>query len=1112
MRCQSCGFESPPAFRFCGSCGSPLVDSAARADVERKVVTVLFADLVGSTEQADGLDPEDVRARLGPYFALLRGELEKFGGTVEKFIGDAVMAVFGAPVAHEDDPERAVRAALAIRDAVAELAEAEPGLDLRVRVAVNTGEALVTLTASLGEGEGMVAGDVVNTAYRLQEVAPPGGVLVGEATFRATRDSIDYRELLPARLKGKSGPVAVWEAMAPRARLGAEVGRPRGASLVGRQAEVGALLGALARAMRERAVQLVTLIGVPGIGKTRLVAELFAAVDADPEWFVYWRQGRSLPYGDGVTFWALGEMTKAHAGILETDAAGAAAEKLSQAVADALTEPGEARWVESHLRPLVGLGGEPDPRADRRGEAFAAWRRFFEAIAERRPLVLVFEDLHWADDGLLEFVDELVDWASGVPLLVLATARPELLERRSSWGGGKRNAATLSLSPLTDEEMTSLVRELLGEAELPAESLEALVAHAEGNPLYAEQFVRLVGERGSARDLPLPESVQGIIAARLDALPTEEKLLIQDAAVIGKGFWVGALAAFGGLPRWSLEERLHTLERKEFVRRERRSSVAAESQYSFRHVLMRDVAYSQIPRARRAEKHRLAAEWIESLAADRWEDRAEMLAHHYLSALDFDRAAGEETAAVAEQARIALCEAGDRASSLSAFEAAARFYSRALELWPADDRDRTTLVYRYGRALLHGHDAGEEELLEARDGFLEAGDRAAAAEAASWLVYLTWMDGRRDEGLAHVARARELVVGVPASLTKANVLVNLSRTFMVAGEHRDSIALGTEALQMAEQLGLDDLRAHALTNVGVSRVILGDRGGIDDLERAVEIAEAAKSTAVIRAYLNLGSTLANLGELRRAFELQAAGRRAAEQFGMMPELRWSVAEETYEHYLLGRWDEAAGHADEIVAESETGARRYWEIPCRVVRGHIRLARGDENGAIEDADHALAFAQEIRDPQLLFQALAFAAFAAFVAGRPHDVETFTTELLESSSIAGDDATWLPNISATLAGIHRGEELGRLTSGLPLRTAWVDAAEACVAGDHVRAAELYEAIGSLPDEANSRVRAADALLGAGDRRAAEHELARALAFYRSVGATAYIRNAEALLASV
>jgi class 3 adenylate cyclase len=492
---------------------------------ERKVVTVLFADLVGFTARSEQLDPEDVAAVLRPYHERLRSELERFGGTVEKFIGDAVMALFGAPVAHEDDPERAVRAALAIRD------WAREDGDVQVRIAVNTGEALINLDARPESGEGMAAGDVVNTTARLQSAAPVNGILVGETTQRATRVVIDYAELEAVEAKGKAAPIRVWEALEARSRVGTEAVSTR-MPLVGRDRELALLRDLLVRVREESSPQLATVVGVPGIGKSRLVRELMQVVE-DGGVLTFWRQGRSLPYGEGVVFWALAEMVKAQAGILETDSEAIARAKLGAAVADLVDDEAEVQLLEPHLRPLIGVEGELT--GDSRTEAFAAWRRLFEAMAERRPLVLVFEDLHWADEGLVEFVDHLVEWSGPVPMLIVCTARPELFERHPGWAGGKLNATTLSLSPLTDDETAQLLRSILERPLLEAQEQQELIARAGGNPLYAEQYAQMVVERGEADDPALPETVQGIIAARLDRLPSDEKSLLQDAAVQGEG-------------------------------------------------------------------------------------------------------------------------------------------------------------------------------------------------------------------------------------------------------------------------------------------------------------------------------------------------------------------------------------------------------------------------------------------------------------------------------------------------------------------------------------------------------------------------------------------------
>src|SRR5437763_524750 len=484
--CPSCGQENPDGSRFCGMSGAALAVAAAPTREERKGVTIVFTDLVGPTARAEGLDPEDVRATLSAYYAQLRAELERHGGTVEKFIGDAVMAIFGAPVSHEDDPERAVRAALAIRDSTGE--------ELQSRTAVNTGVALVAVGARAVEGEGMVSGDVVNTAARLQSAAPVNGILVGEGTYRATRHAIEYQDAPSVEAKGKSEPVKVWEAVAARSRFGSDVEQKLRTPLVGRERERGMLADAFQRARTEQSAQLVTLVGVPGIGKSRLVAELFQITDTDEE-IISWRQGRSLPYGERVSFWALGEIVKAHAGILESDDTATAEAKLD-AMVDALTEDeAERDWLARHTRPLVGLEGTE--RAERE-EAFAAWRRLLEAAAEKRPLVLVFEDLHWADDGLLDFVDHLADWATTVPLLIVGTARPELLDRRPGWSGGKRNAFTLSIGALSDDETAVLLQRLLDRPVLDADAQQAVLQRAERAEKHrraAEWLAPVAGDR-----------------------------------------------------------------------------------------------------------------------------------------------------------------------------------------------------------------------------------------------------------------------------------------------------------------------------------------------------------------------------------------------------------------------------------------------------------------------------------------------------------------------------------------------------------------------------------------------------------------------------------------
>jgi class 3 adenylate cyclase len=1061
---------------------------------ERKVVSILFADLVGFTSRAESLDPEDVEAILRPYHERLRSELERRGGTVEKFIGDAVMAVFGAPVAHEDDPERAVRAALAIRDWVREEGE------LEVRVAVNTGEALVSLGARPDQGEGIVTGDVVNTVARLQTAAPVNGVLVGETTHNATSRVIEYRELRSVEAKGKAAPVAVWEAVQARSRYGSDVTYQPRTALIGRERELDLLVDALARVRQQSAPQLLTLVGVPGIGKSRLVHELFASVDAQPD-LIYWRQGRCLPYGEGVAFWALGEIVKAHAGVLEGEAEEQAAAKLRAVVDEAVPEPEEAQWVTQQLGRLLGLGDPGELGADRRTESFAAWRRFFEGLAELDPLVLVFEDLHWADEGLLDFVDHLVDWAGGVPILVVATARPELLTRRPGWGGGKPNAATISLSPLTEEETAKLLHGLLDRAVLPAEVQTRLLERAGGNPLYAEEFARIAGAAGDG-DLPLPESVQGLIAARLDALDGEEKALLQDAAVVGKVFWLGAVAAIGGGDRTrALEESLHHLERREFIRRERRSSIEGDTQYSFLHTLVRDVAYGQIPRADRAQKHQRAAVWIESFG--RPEDYADLRAHHYASALEIARAGGVDTAELAGPARLAFRDAGDRAASLNAFDAAARDYDRALELWPADDPEQPRLLFAAAAARFRADVWDDEELVSARDALLTVGDRAGAAEAELMRADTFWLLGRGDDVFHSLQRTAELAEDLPLSDSKARVYAGLFRLHWLTNREELATSFEQQALAMADELGLKEVRAQVLSASGSWRVSKGDRDGFDAIEESIAIFEELNSADVQRPYNNLADGSYNLGDLPRAAETTRRMKEAWKRFASVEWLRWNESQAVRHLYIEGRWDDVLEMADRWIADARAQQGHYLEAGWRMYRARVLFGRGDRAGAVAEGATGLELARLAADAQVLIPALAFQIRVLWETGEG-DAESLAHELVDVCrraplNIAHD---WFPEVAVALAALGLRSELEAVAESVPTPTPWRDAGLALGRGDPLAAAAIFAEMGAKAFEAEAQLLAAKDGLDA--------DLPAAIDFFREVGAAAYLAEAESLVA--
>ncbi len=728
-------------------------------------------------------------------------------------------------------------------------------------------------------------------------------------------------------------------------------------------------------------------------------------------------------------------------------------------------------------------------------------------MAEQHPLVLVFDDLQWADEGLLDFVDHLVDWASGVPILVLATTRPELLEQRPGWGGGKPNATTLSLSPLSDEDTARLISSLLDRPVIAAEEQAELLARSGGNPLYAEQYVRMVSERGAQSDLPIPESIQGIVAARLDALPPEEKLLLQDAAVIGQGFWGGALALVSGAGG-PVEELLHLLERKQFVRRERRSSVADETQYAFLHILVRDVAYGQIPRVERILRHRRATEWIESLG--RPEDHAEMLAHHYWSVLELSRLAGQDVAELTPRARVVLGEAGDRARSLGAHVAAVRFYRGALELWPEDARtEQADLLFRIGLAHFA---AGDEErivsLADARQALLDVGDRSRAAEVDSLLAEAAWMSGDRDRCFEHLKLAEELVRDEPPTAAKARVLSQLARFQMTAG--RLDSELGAEALELSESLHLDELRATNLVTIGTARATAGDRAGKDDIQRGLDLALDRNLPGIAyRAYNNLANVVDHRdGRLREALELQLESDRLARELGNKIWLRFTEGNIVLVMRELGEWNEFARRADDFLALSDSAGPHYLDGPVLGSRALVRLARDDTASAVDDTLEALSRARRAGDQSSLLPALGTCATVLAEAGRRQEASRFAHELLAA------DANWADTgADSFMWAVAPLGLLERARPGLEaaLGGPWKDAALAVFDGDYPRAAELFDEIGAVPHAATARLKAARVLIEAGRRAEGDAYLQAALSFWRSVGATRYVRAGEALLAA-
>ena len=1135
--CSNCSQDNPANARFCLNCGSPLAAPAAKGE-ERKVVSVLFADLVGFTAASEAADPEDVRARLRPYHQRLKELIEARGGTVEKFIGDAVVGLFGAPISHEDDAERAVRAALRIQQAIEELNEADPGLGLSARVAVNTGEVVVALGARPELGEGMVTGDVVNTASRLQGVAPVGGVAVGETTHRLTQDLFDYEELSPVTVKGKAEPVRLWWAKSPRAKFGLETERYASSPFVGRRYELTMLENLYWRTTREQSIQLATVMGEPGVGKSRLLSEFSDFVDELAE-IVQWRQGRCLPYGEGITFWALGELVKAQAGILETDTPAQAGDKLAAALGLLIQDATERDWVRARLAPLVGAAIELDSTVERT-EAFTAWRRFLEALAMHRTTILVFEDLHWADAAMLDFIEHLVEWASGVPLLVVCTARPELYDAHPGWGGGKRNSTTLALSPLTAEETSELIAGLLQETELPKKLQSMVVERSGGNPLYAEEFVRMLFDRGvisredgklqvtADLEVSVPDTVHALIAARLDTVPAARKALLQDAAVVGKVFWSGAVATMGDLAEEAARAALHELARREIVRPARNSSVKDQAEYAFWHVLVRDVAYGQIPRGSRAQKHRAAAEWIEQTAGDRVADQAELLAYHYEQALDLARASGlsAEVLALEERARSFLELAGDRACVLD-IGTAARYYGRALELASEEDPRRIDLVQKVVFSLMQAEGAGpaipimrkEAERFRARNDDLGLGALLVKLGNALHL------EGESEEGDAVADEGISILEHQPPGLLLAGAYVSLAGQALVSGRSERAKELAQRAIDLGSTLGMDSAVARALGFRGGARCDLGDPGGIEDLRKCLEsVLELGETEGAGSAYVNLGDAVwINEGPLE-GLKLHRTGVEFCARRGATGGAMWARAETTWMLYDTGDWDDVIAATDEVTAWVEAGGTTSTAAVALPFKSRVQLLRNNVAASGQTIQEYLPKVRRIGDAQLLAPLLITAAMWELTAKNTTRAVQLANEFVEVSGDVPVYICWqLPDAARIFVAADQTETLRRILDrirpGLTRDRYAVAAGRAALneaQGNleeglraYVEAAANWEAFSMPLEQGHSLFGAGRCLAALGRKEEAAKHLESARELFGSLGALPLVAEVDAVI---
>ena len=1081
-------------------------------------MSVLFCDLVGFTAASEQADPEDVRARLRPYHEQVSAVLVGHGGTVEKFVGDAVVAVFGAPVAHEDDAERAVRAGLRILDTIAELNERSPALSLQVRVGICTGEVVVVLSARPEHGEGMVAGDVVNTASRLQGIAPVNGVAVSGQTYRATERIFEWEPLPPVSVKGKSEPLVSYRPLRSRARFGSDVSQAPTTPLVGRELEKPLLIGTFERAAQQQSCQLVTIVGEPGVGKSRLCAELLGYVEQRPG-LVRWRQGRCLPYGEGIAFWAFGEIVKAEAGILESDSPETAAAKLERAIPE--SEEDRA-WLVARLAALVGAPAEPASQA----ESFTAWRRFVELLTATGPAVLVFEDLHWADPALLDFVGHLADWAEGVPLLLLCTARPELYERHPTWAAGLRNATAINLPPLTTEQTAQLITALLERAVLSPDTQAALLERSGGNPLYAEEFVRLLTDRGAIdEEAEVPESVQALIAARLDTLPAERKSLLQDAAVIGKVFWAGALAEMGDRAVSDVEQALHELSRKELVRPARTSSMHGEAEYGFWHLLVRDVCYQQIPRAARSARHEAAAAWLERKAGERVEDLADVLAYHYQTARRLALAAGQDDQLerLDEQAIRFHVLAGERALALDVGRAEEHL-AAALELCGASHPERASFLEQWAHAAQQ-----QGRLHEAREALAEAlalhranGDVVGAGRTLTTLSLV--LNRLGDSAYEQViVEAVELLESQPAGRELVDAYARLASLRAIASsDYSEGVAAAEKAIALADSLGLPEPPV-ALGTRGVARSYSGEREGLEDLRRTLELAvEQGQGRTAAVAYCNLAIATAQYERPEVALSVCREGIEYSERRSHTEAALQITCESLRLHVALGQPDVAlAGTVP--VADRYEAAGNINVIEPRALRLRVLAERGTFESA--PAPHELVTrARESGEPQMIATAFAAAARVLLAQDDRQSARALLAELEQVAHVEADPSfvSVLPELGRTALALGELDIATRLASRTASTTPLAEHARftcraqlAEAAGDHADAVRLYAAaadrwqqFGNVPERAYALLGQGRCLRALGDP-GADDALAGARDLFASMGYEPAVAETQALL---
>jgi class 3 adenylate cyclase/tetratricopeptide (TPR) repeat protein len=1046
--CPSCGEPTGPGDRFCSACGTTLeAPGAATARVaaatgpavsERRLVSILFADLVGFTTMSEHRDPEQVRDLLSRYFDRCRTLIERHGGTVEKFIGDAVMAVWGSPVAREDDAERAVRAALALTQAVTALG-AEVGIPaLRVRAGVLTGPAAVELGVG---GEGMVLGDTVNTASRLQSIAEPGTVLVDDVTRRATEAAIAYEDAGTLHVKGRDQPIRAWTALRVVAGVGGQ-GRAAGleAPFVGRDDALDLVIEAAEGSRRARRAELVLVLGDAGTGKSRLGWEFEKHSDGIAE-EVLWHRGRCLSYGEGIAYWALAEMVRGRAGIHEEEDAAQARPKLRAAVERFVADDRDRRLVEPRLAHLLGLEERTSPD---RADLFSGWRLFLERMAADSPVVLVFEDLHWADSGLLDFLDYLLEWSADYPIFVLALARTELTE---SWPA---RAPAVTLGPLPDGAMRDLLSGLV--PGLPDDAAARILERAEGIPLYAIETVRMLLDRGlvtqdGARylvtgaigDLEVPETLHALVASRLDSLSAGERAVLQDAAVIGQSFTASGVAALGARTVADTERILDGLVAKQVVSRDHDPKSPERGQYGFLQALLRTIAYGTLSRRDRKARHLAAARHLQEAWGEDAGDIAELLAAHFLDAADADPDAAD-AGRIRELACETLAQAGRRALSLALGPEAQRAFDRAATL-AVDDATRAELLELAGRAAwLEADSAGARRRLDAAMELYEAQGRPDATARAMVVIADVLMTGDRlDEAIAVAERA---VTGLAdRDPERAAAMSQLARLYSATADMGRAMEVSEAALVLAEPLQdwetiADALSTRAMTLMARQR----HQEGRALLDRALELGLRHDLTTVaLRSYNNLGWAAMISDRFSEALEYLDRCAALARSRG---DRMWiGRAENSRIPFvtLLGQWDKSTAGAERVLASAELTPE---SVDVLLYQAMIQAARGDAEGLGRTLELGLPHVDSV-DAQTQQSARLLVAVADHAGGRHR------AALEQGKAIA---------------------EHGHLSAR---REAYVIATDAALAaGDEDAFAELVALVDAAPPAASSPVLRAEA----------------------------------------